>query len=156
MTSDRTILIVEAPYYQDVTDALRLGIRAALDEAGYDCIFLQVSGAFEIPQVIRAAIRSSVYAYAGYIASGCVIRGETDHYDHICREVSRAVMDIGLEGHAIGFGVLTCATLHQARARADMNGKDKGGETARACIGQITAGRWLAGTPGGPARRGQI
>jgi len=69
---------------------------------------------------------------------GCVGRGETDHYDHICREASRALMDLGINfSVAIGFGILTCETIEQARVRADPAGRNKGGGAARACLSLI-------------------
>jgi len=123
MTADARVLIVEARFYPEIADQLAQGVIAVLDEAGvaFDC--LEVPGTFEIPAAIRFADDAAVsnHAYDGFIALGCVIRGETDHYDHICRETSRALMDLSIDrGLAIGFGVLTCETMDQASARADV------------------------------------
>ena len=80
-------------------------------------------------------MRAANVRYAGFVALGCVIRGETDHYDHICREASRALMDLAVDHSlALGFGVLTCDTYEQARVRAAVEEKNKGGDAARACL----------------------
>ena len=85
---------------------------------------------------------SGSHPYAGFLALGCVIRGETDHYDHVCREASRALMDLSTEyAIAFGFGVLTCETMEQAQARADIDGKNKGGEAAQACLAMMDVKR---------------
>lgn len=140
MTADARVLIVEARFYPEIADQLAQGVIAVLDEAGvaFDC--LEVPGTFEIPAAIRFADDAAVsnHAYDGFIALGCVIRGETDHYDHICRETSRALMDLSIDrGLAIGFGVLTCETMDQASARADVAKKNKGAEVAEACLRMI-------------------
>jgi len=134
------ILIVEARFYDEIADSLVEGAVRVLDQAGFDHERLEVPGVFEIPAAIRMALRSMEFhsgpaAYAGFIAMGCVIRGETDHYDHVCRESSRACMDLATEyAIAFGFGILTCENMDQAKARADVARKDKGGEVARACV----------------------
>ncbi|HRK95954.1 MAG TPA: 6,7-dimethyl-8-ribityllumazine synthase [Rhodospirillales bacterium] len=130
------VLIVEARYYQDLADQLAAGAMAVLDEHEIATVRIAVPGAFEIPAVIHMAMRGGGgAAYDGFIALGCVLRGETDHYDHICREVSRALMDLAtLNCVPLGFGVLTCATYEQARVRAAVDGKNKGAEAARACL----------------------
>ena len=100
----------------------------------------RLPGAFEVPAAIRFAIRametqSATTHYAGFIALGTVIRGETDHYDHICREVSRALMDIAVEQSvALGFGILTCENQDQAMVRADVAQGNKGRDAALACL----------------------
>ena len=137
------LLIVEAPYYRSVTDGLEKGAAAEMAKinATYDKI--SVAGAFEIPAAIKFALTNTrcgkaARHYDGYIALGCVIRGETTHYDHICHEVNRALMDLALnEGLAIGNGVLTVENKAQAQARAALDRKNKGGEAAAACLRQI-------------------
>ena len=137
------LLIVEAPYYRSVTDGLEKGAAAEMAKigAGYDKI--SVSGAFEIPAAIKFALTSAAHGkaarhYDGYIALGCVIRGETTHYDHICHEVNRALMDLALnQGLAIGNGVLTVENKDQAEARSGQGEKNKGVEAAAACLRQI-------------------
>ena len=138
MAETPTILMVEARFYEDVADNLVRGAAPVLETAGFAIERLPVTGVFEIPGTIRLAMEKTRPAYAGYLALGCVIRGETDHYDHICREASRALMDLTVEnGRAIGFGVLTCETKQQAEVRADPAGKNKGAEAARACLRMI-------------------
>ena len=131
------VLIVESRYYPDIADDLARGAGAVLDVAGVPYERLAVSGVFEIAGAIRLVARSRRgRGIGGYIALGCVIRGETDHYDHICREASRAVMNLSLEdGLAVGFGILTCPTDAHARVRAAPEKKNKGAEAARACLG---------------------
>lgn len=83
-------------------------------------------------------------AFDGFIALGCVIRGETDHYEYICREASRGLMDLTLQhGIALGFGVLTCQTYQLARVRAAADGKNKGADAARACLKMMALRRSL-------------
>ncbi len=140
MTEQPCILIVEARFYDDIADELARGAIAELDKAGIAFERVTVPGTFEIPAAIRFAIRSmEAHAlsrnYAGFIALGCVIRGETDHYDHICRETSRALMDLSVnQGAALGFGVLTCENREQAWARAAVDQKNKGADAANACL----------------------
>ena len=133
------VLIVEARFYPEITDSLVMGALAVLDSNGFVCERLEVPGVFEIPAAIIMAIeRNKISPYAGVIAFGCVIRGETDHYEHICRESSRALMDISTErALPVGFGVLTCEDLGQARIRSAINGKNKGAEAAKACVRMI-------------------
>ena len=135
MAKRPSVLIVQARYYAHVSDALLKGAEAALDNAGirYDCI--TVPGAFEIPAAIALAARAR--KYDGYIALGCVIRGETSHYDLVCQECARGIQNLTLAGHAIGFGVLTVENIDQAFARARIDEKDKGGEAVRACLAMI-------------------
>jgi len=136
MAGKGTILLVEARFYDTIADDLVLGAQAVLEGAGFATERLPVTGVFEIPAAIRLATASNA-GYAGYLALGCVIRGETDHYDHICREASRALMDISTDGVALGFGVLTCEDRGQAEERADPGRRDKGAEAAEACLRMI-------------------
>ncbi len=136
MAGKGTILLVEARFYDTIADDLVLGAQAVLEGAGFATERLPVTGVFEIPAAIRLAMGSDA-GYAGYLALGCVIRGETDHYDHICRETSRALMDISTDGVALGFGVLTCEDRGQAEERADPGRRDKGAEAAEACLRMI-------------------
>lgn len=140
MSEKPRVLIVEARFYEDIADELAKGAIAELDAAGVGYERIAVPGAFEVPAAIHFALHSmEVHTasrdYAGFIALGCVIRGETDHYDHICRETSRALMDIAVNNQvALGFGVLTCETGEQARERASVARKNKGADAARACL----------------------
>ncbi len=130
------ILIIEARFYEDISDHLAEGAMAALDQAGASYDRVEVPGALEIPAVIAMAEASG--KYNGYIALGCVIRGETSHYDIVAGESARGLMDISINQKlAIGNGILTCETREQAFARADKAQKDKGGFAVRAVLDMI-------------------
>jgi 6,7-dimethyl-8-ribityllumazine synthase len=134
MPSAPHLLLVEAPYYQHLAALLRRGAERALMEAGATFDTVSVPGAFEIPAAIATAARAGA-AYDGYVALGCVIRGQTSHYDHICAETARALQDLAIrDGLAIGYGILTVENEEQALVRADPDGRDKGGESVRACL----------------------
>lgn len=131
------ILIVTARFYDAIADELEAGARETLEEAGARVDTLNVPGAFEVPAAIAAASNRHA-GYDGYVALGCVIRGETTHYDYVCTECSRAIMDMTLnKGLAIGFGVLTVENEDQAWARAKRDKKNKGRDAARACLAMI-------------------
>jgi len=136
MSDRRRVLIIEARFYEQIADDLAKGAIAVLDGANVDYDRISVPGAFEIPPVIAMDLDAeNGPSYDGYITLGCVIRGETDHYDHICRETSRSIMDLAvLGGAALGFGILTCENMAQAVARADVEQKNKGKDVAEACL----------------------
>lgn len=140
MAEKPCVLIVEARFYEDIADEMAKGAIDILKRADVAYDRISVPGAFEVPAAIRFAIRameahSATTDYAGFIALGAVIRGETDHYDHICREVSRALMDIAVEQSvALGFGILTCEDQDQAMVRADVGQGNKGRGAALACL----------------------
>jgi 6,7-dimethyl-8-ribityllumazine synthase len=140
------VMIVEAPYYAHIAEELARGAIQALDAAGASYERFTVPGAFEIPAAIRLAVeargkggpQARQRRFDGYVALGCVIRGETTHYDYVCGECARGLQDLALEhGIAVGFGVLTVENEAQALARAKVERKDKGGEAARACLAMI-------------------
>ena len=137
------ILIVEARYYAHIADELARGAIAALDAAGVSYERVAVPGALEIPAAIRFAVSAQGKGarrgrFDGYLALGCVIRGETTHYDYVCGESARGLQSLALEhGLAIGFGVLTVENEGQALARARVDKKNKGGEAANACLAMI-------------------
>jgi 6,7-dimethyl-8-ribityllumazine synthase len=140
------IMIVEAPYYTHIAEELARGAIAALDatEATYERF--AVPGAFEIPGAIRLALaaeeKSGKRRFDGFVALGCVIRGETTHYDYVCGESARGLQDLILQhGAAIGFGILTVENEAQALARARVDRKNKGGEAVRACLAMIALRR---------------
>ena len=146
MTDYSRILIIEARFYSDIADQLVAGAISALNGTKFKHERLEVPGVFELPAAIRMALQSMDFSgshpYAGFIALGCVIRGETDHYDHVCRESSRALMDLSTKYLiALGFGVLTCENRAQAEARAAIDGKNKGREAAGACLRMIDVKR---------------
>lgn len=125
------ILIIEARFYPEIADELLAGARAALDAAGAEHETLTVPGALEIPPAIRISLGRA----DGFVALGCVIRGETTHYEIVSGESARGLMQLGIEhAVAIGNGILTCETWEQAMERARMNGQNKGGGAAQACL----------------------
>lgn len=139
------ILLVVAPYYQSITDMMEAGAQAAATVAGAKLDKIIVPGAFEIPGAIAAAARMATYE--GFVALGCVVRGETSHYDYVCGESARGLMDLTIrDGLAIGYGILTVNTLGQAEARADPARGDKGGESLRAAATMIALKRRYAET----------
>jgi len=129
-------LIVEARFYDDIADALVEGAIKALADAGAEYDRLAVPGALEIPAAIAlVSQRRNGPDYDGYIALGCVIRGETYHFEIVCNESARAIMDLAtMELLAIGNGILTVENAEQAWERADPQRKDKGGDAARAAL----------------------
>lgn len=137
------VMIVEARFYDDIADELVKGATDALKDSGFGYDRFSVPGAFEIPAAIKYAIRGRDFymglpRYAGYIALGCVIRGETTHYDYICTESARALQDLAVQNAlAIGNGILTCENREQAWARANTQDKNKGGDAAEACLEMI-------------------
>jgi 6,7-dimethyl-8-ribityllumazine synthase len=129
------ILIVEARFYDALADAELEGAIAALKAAGATYDLLTVPGALEIPAAIAFADASD--QYDGYVALGCVIRGETYHFEVVAGESARAIMALTLDGFAIGNGILTVENEAQAWARARKSEKDKGGEAAKAALAMI-------------------
>jgi 6,7-dimethyl-8-ribityllumazine synthase len=142
------LLVVQAPYYEQVVTGMRRGAERVFAEAGASAEVVDVAGAFELPAALRMALLSQAGSrFDGYLVLGCVVRGETDHYDHICRETCRGVMDISTDtGAAIGFGLLTVDTLPQAVARSGEDRMNKGAEAAQALLGQVALRRrWNLG-----------
>lgn len=141
-TEPLRILIVEARFYDDLSDALLGGAKAALDEAGATYDVVTVPGALEIPAAISFALDGAEedgVDYDGFVALGCVIRGETYHFDIVANESCRALMDLAVEESlAIGNGILTVENEAQAWARARREEGDKGGFAARAALTMIT------------------
>lgn len=129
------ILIVEARFYGEIADAQLAGAVAALEAAGATHERITVPGALEIPAAIALADGSS--RFDGYVALGCVIRGETYHFEVVAGESARGLMALSLDGLAIGNGILTVENEAQAWARARASEKDKGGEAAKACLAMI-------------------
>jgi 6,7-dimethyl-8-ribityllumazine synthase len=141
MSKPPHILLVEAPYYAHIAALLRRGAERALDLAGatHECV--SVPGSFEIPAAIAAAARAAP-SFDGFVALGCVIRGETTHYEHICAESARGLQDLAVrDGLAIGYGILTVENETQALLRASPEGRDKGGEAVRACLALVALKR---------------
>src|SRR5712672_494205 len=145
------VLIVESGYYEDIADMLLEGARRALDAAGAAYDVVTVPGALEVPQAIAIALDGAfgAEAYHGVVALGCVIRGETSHYDIVAGESARALMDIGLSrATPVGNGILTVDKEEQAWARARPEGQDKGAGAALAALALVRLRRSL-GKPRG-------
>jgi 6,7-dimethyl-8-ribityllumazine synthase len=130
------ILIVEARFYHHLNDLLIEGARAAIGAAGHEVDVITVPGALEIPAAIALAAESG--RYGAFVALGVVIRGETYHFEIVAGESARAIMDLTLEGLAIGNGILTVENEAQALTRARPDEKDKGGEAAKAALTMMT------------------
>lgn len=135
------LLIIEARFYDDLSDALLDGAKSALEDAGATYEVVTVPGALEIPATIAMAMDGADEGgtlYDGYVALGMVIRGETYHFDIVSNESSRALMDLSVsESVAIGNGIMTVENEAQAWARARKDEKDKGGFAARAALTMI-------------------
>lgn len=131
------ILIVEARFYEDIADELVRGAIAVLEDCGAQYERVSVPGAFEIPAAIRFAADSN-NGYDGYVALGCVIRGETSHYDYVCKESARALQDLAVNDRlAIGYGILTVENRDQAWARCSVDKYNKGAAVTHAALRMI-------------------
>jgi 6,7-dimethyl-8-ribityllumazine synthase len=141
------ILIVESGYYEDIADTLLKGAKRALDATGAVYDVVTVPGALEIPQGIAIALDAArgAKAYHGVVALGCVIRGETSHYDIVAGESARALMEIGVGRKIpVGNGILTVDTAAQAQVRAALDQGDKGGTAAKAALSLVRLKRGSA------------
>ncbi|MBD3785758.1 MAG: 6,7-dimethyl-8-ribityllumazine synthase [Sphingomonadales bacterium] len=147
------LLIVVAPYYKDIADNLVAGARAVAAQAGAAVDLVEVPGALEIPAAIATAARMT--DYDGFVALGCVIRGETTHYDTVCNDSSRGLTMLGLQGVCLGNGILTVENRPQAEVRADPAGQNKGGGAAAAALHLIALSRKWAGQTKGIGFRPQ-
>jgi 6,7-dimethyl-8-ribityllumazine synthase len=149
MTAKPHIMVVEARFYEDLSDALWEGAERALNTVGATYERFTVPGALEIPAAIRLAHLAAEAGklkkpFDGYVALGCVIRGETTHYETVCNESARGLMTLGTEyGLAIGNGILTCENDAQAWVRAKANELDKGGGAALAAMSLIALRKQL-------------
>jgi 6,7-dimethyl-8-ribityllumazine synthase len=149
VTGKPHVLIVEARFYADIAEELLKGAVQTLTEAGATHERVSVPGAFEIPAAIAMTIEAQRVSpphrsFDGFLALGCVIRGETTHYDYVCGECARALMDLSCHYQiALGFGILTVENGDQAWVRARVSEKNKGGVAARACLAMIELRRRL-------------
>jgi 6,7-dimethyl-8-ribityllumazine synthase len=143
------LLIVEARFYDDMSDALLDGARSALEEAGATCDVVTVAGALEIPPAIAFALDAMDEGgteYDGFVALGVVIRGETYHFEIVCNESARGLMTLAVsESLALGNGIMTTENAEQAWERVRKDRLDKGGFAARAALGMIALKEKLAG-----------
>lgn len=143
------ILIVEARFYEDIADALAEGAIAEIEAAGASWERVAVPGALEIPQALGLAAATGLIPesaanarFGGAVALGCVIRGETSHYDIVCNTTNTGLMDVALRHHIpVGNGILTVESEAQALARARGGREGKGGDAARACLRLVALSR---------------
>ena len=140
MTDAPHIVLIEAPFYTEISIQLADGAMAAIEAAGGTAYRVAVPGIFEIPAALQFAIEGkgdpeTGRMFDGAVVLGCAIKGETDHYEHVCTESMRGTQDVAL-AHAfpVGNGILTCPTRELAEERADIARKDFGGKAAEACL----------------------
>jgi 6,7-dimethyl-8-ribityllumazine synthase len=138
------ILIISAPYYKQVVDGMMAAAREIFAQVNAEVTIEEVAGAFELPQALAIAAKSG-QKFHGYAALGCVVRGETDHYEFICGSAMEGLMRVATD-HALclGTALLTVDSLAQALARSAETGANKGAEAAVACLKQIALARSLA------------
>lgn len=136
MSDESCILLVVAPFYDNITDQLIAGAQKVLQGQHYHTEIISVPGALEIPGAIMMS--EQCHRFQGYVALGCVIRGETSHYETVCNESARGIMDLTLHYKlAVGNGIITVENEEQAYARSSPDNKNKGGEAAKACMGLV-------------------
>jgi 6,7-dimethyl-8-ribityllumazine synthase len=135
------LLVIEARFYDDLSDELYRGALAALDRAGATHDRVAVPGALEIPAALSMALDAMELGdlhYDGFVCLGCVIRGETAHFDIVAQQSARALMDLSVsESLALGNGILTVENEDQAWARARVSDQNKGGAAAEAALAMI-------------------
>ncbi|MEM7617399.1 MAG: 6,7-dimethyl-8-ribityllumazine synthase [Pseudomonadota bacterium] len=128
-----TIAIIVANFYQDIADNIMRSAIDVISEAGYTYQIIDIPGAFELPASLNIARISD--KFCAYIMLGCVIRGETSHYDYVCESATRGIEQLTLQHNlSVGFGLITCENMEQALVRSDARQKDVGGKAALAAI----------------------
>ncbi len=130
-----SVLIVQSPYYKHITSQLLEGAKARLEAAGCEIEVTSVPGALEIPGTVSIAYEFG--DYDGFVALGCVIRGETTHYEIVSSESARGLMDLAIDGACIGNGILTVENEGQAMTRANVSEMNKGAGAAEACLAMM-------------------
>ncbi|MBS28385.1 MAG: 6,7-dimethyl-8-ribityllumazine synthase [Alphaproteobacteria bacterium] len=149
MSDQPHVMIAVSRYYDDIAEQLLRGATQVLDDAGATHEMFEIPGAFEIPAAIATAMRSPEFSggrrrFDGYIALGCVIRGETTHYDYVCSEAARGLQDLAVRHClALGFGILTTENREQAMARAAVDQGNKGADAANACLRMVEFKRFF-------------
>ncbi|MEZ7813799.1 MAG: 6,7-dimethyl-8-ribityllumazine synthase [Paracoccaceae bacterium] len=133
------VLIVVAPYYKDIADQLVKGALEIAEFGGAAADIVEVPGALEVPTAIALAARQS--DYHAFVALGCVIRGETTHYDTVCNDSSHGLALLGLQGVCVGNGILTVENFDQAQVRAEAKGQNKGGDAMAAALHLLALSR---------------
>ena len=148
MSQATHVLIVDAPYYEEIARHLLEGTVATLQAAGATHERIEVPGAFEIPAAIKfaaAAKKDGRARFDAFVALGCIVRGETTHYDYVCGESARGLMDLTLDpGLPIGYGILTVENQAQALERARVDRKNKGRDAAEAALRMLELKRAFA------------
>ncbi|MCA2010056.1 6,7-dimethyl-8-ribityllumazine synthase [Cereibacter sphaeroides] len=139
-------LIVVAPYYRDIADDMIAGAKATLEQAGASWELIEVPGALEVPAAISQAWRMA--NFDAFVALGCVIRGETTHYDTVCNDSSRGLTLLSLQGCCLGNGILTVENHEQAAVRANPADQNKGGGAAAAALHLVALQRKWGGSKG--------
>lgn len=133
------VLVVVAPYYRAIADALMAGALAEIEAWGASHEVAEVPGALELAPAIAGAARQG--EFQAFVALGCVIRGETSHFDTVCQQSAHGLTILGLQGQCVGNGILTVETEDQATVRADPAGQDKGGGAAAAALHLVALSR---------------
>jgi 6,7-dimethyl-8-ribityllumazine synthase len=137
------ILLISAPYYRHVVEGMIAAAEQILHQVNAEVKKVEVSGAFELPQALRIALNSET-KFDGFITLGCVVRGETDHYEFVCASAMDGLMWVAVKhGICLGTAILTVDTLAQAVARSHETGANKGAEAAVACLKQIDLARTI-------------
>tara|TARA_B100000676_G_C17543144_1_gene563511 strand:- start:141 stop:599 length:459 start_codon:yes stop_codon:yes gene_type:complete len=137
------ILIVESRFYSEISDQLLLGAKKELESENISFEIVSVPGALEIAQAMNIIISNNVNSskqvgYDGFIALGCVIRGETSHYDYVCSESIRWLNYLSIKNNlCLGNGILTCENIEQANNRAHVDKGNKGGSAAKATLALV-------------------
>ncbi len=138
------VLVVRAPYYVSITDGLRDGAARILAEAGATYDVLDVAGALELSAAVRLSI-GGARKFDAFVVLGCVVKGDTDHYQFVCEQAMAGLTQVTLEhGLCLGNGLLTINDISQAHARSGVDGHNKGAEAAAAALLQVRARRWFA------------
>lgn len=150
-TRNKQIVVIEARFYDDISDELWRGAEQVLSAAGLGIRRVTVPGALEIPIALARVLAEAANEIDGCIALGCVIRGETAHYDVVAGESARGLMDVAVRhGLPLGNGILTVDTREQAWARAAVAGRNKGADAARACLALMAVGTGPGAAPSTP------
>ena len=137
-----SVLVITAPYYKQVADGMVAGARAVLESVQAEFEVVEVAGAYELPQALRLAAGNG-RPFDGFVVIGCVVKGETDHYDFICRAAMDGILKVALDHKlCLGTALLTVDTIDQALARSGAE-HNKGAEAAIAMLKQVALLRFL-------------
>jgi len=133
---NKKVLIIQSRFYPDISDEIFKGVQLALKKKKVNFDSISVPGSLEIPAALNFAVHRS--RYDGYIVLGCVIRGKTNHYDLVCQESIRGVMNLVCQHKlALGVGIITAENRKQALERASVKKGNKGGQAAETCLQMV-------------------